>query len=68
MERYPIRLTRLIHENLSIVMSFAYSRRPLAELLEKDFVGEGKRQGSAVDRPLKNSVLNHFHGGRKFSR
>jgi len=48
MERYPIQLTRLVHENLSTVMSFAYSRRPLIELIEKNFVGEWKYLGKAI--------------------
>jgi len=42
MEKYPIELTRLVHENLSVVMSFAYSRRPLIELIEKKFMGYNK--------------------------
>ncbi|MEZ5592973.1 MAG: hypothetical protein R3F53_20620 [Gammaproteobacteria bacterium] len=42
MNKYPINLTRLIHENLSVVMNFAYSRQPLAELLENKFIGEWK--------------------------
>jgi hypothetical protein len=48
MERYPIHLTRLVHENLSIVMSFAYSRSPLIELMQKNFVGEWKYLGKAI--------------------
>lgn len=48
MERYPIQLTRLVHENLSIVMSFAYSRRPLIELIEKRFMGEWKYLEKAI--------------------
>lgn len=34
--------TRLIHENLSIVMSFAYSQRPLQQMVEREFAGEWK--------------------------
>lgn len=40
MDRYPIHLTRLVHENLSIVMSFAFSRKPLIELIEERSMGE----------------------------
>jgi hypothetical protein len=48
MERYPIQLTRLVHENLSIVMSFAYSRSPLIELMQNQFVGDWKYLGKAI--------------------
>lgn len=48
MGKYPIRLTRLVHENLSIIMSFAYSRGPLIELIQKNFVGEWKYLGKAI--------------------
>ena len=40
MEEYPIHLTKLILENISAVMSFAYSRRPLDELMQNNFAGE----------------------------
>ena len=42
MNKYPIQLTRVIHENFSVIMNHAYSRRPLTELLEKKFQGEWK--------------------------
>ena len=48
MEKYPVRLTRLVHENISAIMSFAYSRRPLADLLQKEFVGEWKYLWKAI--------------------
>jgi len=48
MGKYPIRLTRLVHENLSTIMSFAYSRVPLIELIQKNFVGEWKYLGKAI--------------------
>lgn len=48
MARYPIHLTRLVHENLSVVMSFAYSRSPLIELMQNKFVGEWKYLGKAI--------------------
>lgn len=42
MEKYPIKLTRLVHENISVVMSFAYSHRPLTELIDMRFMGYNK--------------------------
>lgn len=48
MERYPIQLTRLVHENLSILMSFAYSRSPLIKLMQNSFVGEWKYLGKVI--------------------
>jgi hypothetical protein len=41
MRRHPLPLNQLVHENLSIVMDFAYSRGPIATLLEH-FHGEWK--------------------------
>ena len=35
-------LTQLIHENLSILMSFAFSRQPLEKLVKTKFEGEWK--------------------------
>ncbi len=48
MEKFPIQLTRLIHENLSIVMSFAFSRSPLIKLMKDNFEGEFKFLGKAI--------------------
>ena len=48
MNKYPIRLTQLVHENLSVIMSVAYSRAPLIELMQKNFVGEWKYLGKAI--------------------
>jgi hypothetical protein len=42
MRRVSLPLTRLVHENLSILMCFAYSRKPLADLLTEKFSGEWK--------------------------
>lgn len=42
MSRFSRQLTRLIHENLSTVMCFAYSRKPLAEMMDTRFQGESK--------------------------
>ncbi len=48
MSRYPIRLTQLVHENLSVIMSFVYSRAPLTDLMQKNFIGEWKYLGKAL--------------------
>jgi hypothetical protein len=48
MSRFPQELTRLIHENLSIVMSFAYSRKPLREMVGTKFRGQWKYLHKAV--------------------
>src|SRR5262245_37333286 len=42
MAKLSIPMTQLIHENLSILMSFAFSRRPLHHLLETKFLGNWK--------------------------
>jgi hypothetical protein len=42
------KLTRLVHENLSIVMCFAYSQKPLADLIEASFGGEHKYLNKAL--------------------
>ena len=46
--QFSIPLTRLIHENLSIVMSFAYSRKPLSHLMDAKFQGEWKYLNRAL--------------------
>jgi hypothetical protein len=38
----------LIHENLSIVMCFAYSRKPLSDMIEGKFKGEWKYLNRAL--------------------
>ena len=48
MNRFSLPVTRLIHENLSIVMSFAYSQKPLAEMVEGKFAGEWKYLNKAL--------------------
>lgn len=45
---FSLSLTRLVHENLSIVMCFAYSRRPLAAMTEEKFKGEWKYLNKAL--------------------
>lgn len=42
MSNFSLPLTRLIHENLSILMTFCFSRKPLTELVEEKFKGEWK--------------------------
>jgi len=42
MPRFSLPLTQIIHENLSIVMNFAFSRRPLEKLVQTKFEGEWK--------------------------
>jgi hypothetical protein len=42
MSRFSQPLTHLIHENLSILVTFAFSRAPLQALREKKFRGEWK--------------------------
>jgi len=42
MSRFSLPITRLIHENLSIIMCFAYSQRPLENMVNVDFRGEWK--------------------------
>lgn len=48
MEKYPMELNRFIHENFSVVMSFAYSRRPLVELIDNKFSGYNKYLEKAI--------------------
>jgi hypothetical protein len=38
-KRFSLPLTRLVHESLSIIMCFAYSRQPLAKMVERKFRG-----------------------------
>ena len=42
MATFPLPLTQLVHENLSVIMTFVFSRGPLEQLIEKKFVGEWK--------------------------
>ena len=48
MSRFSIPLTRLVHENLSVVMCFAYSRKPLSEMMDDKFRGEWKYLNKAL--------------------
>src|ERR1035437_805333 len=41
-------LTQLIHENLSIIMCFVYSRRPLEKMVDTKSVGEWKYLNKAL--------------------
>jgi len=42
MAKLSLPMTKLIHENLSILMTFCFSRKPLSELIETKFQGEWK--------------------------
>lgn len=42
MSPFSLPLTQLIHENLSVLMSFAFSRQPLEQLVKTKFEGEWK--------------------------
>jgi hypothetical protein len=42
MTRFSLPLTQLIHENLSIVMNFCFSRVPIERLIDAKFLGEWK--------------------------
>src|SRR5579863_3120562 len=48
MSNFSLPLTRLIHENLSIVMCFVYSRQSLAELMNYKFQGDWKYLNKAL--------------------
>jgi hypothetical protein len=40
MNKFSLPFTEMLHENLSIVMCFVYSRKPLKEMVERMFIGE----------------------------
>jgi hypothetical protein len=40
MKKLSLPFTRMLHENLSTVMCFAYSRKSLNEMVERKFIGE----------------------------
>jgi hypothetical protein len=42
MNKFSLPFTKMLHENLSIVMCFAYSRKSLDEMFERKFMGEWK--------------------------
>ncbi len=44
----PFPMTQLIHENFSIVMTFAFSRRPLERMVQARFSGEWKYLNKAL--------------------
>src|SRR5205814_3642499 len=48
MSRFSLPLTRLVHENLSIVMCMAYSRKPLEKMIQEKFKGEWKYLNNAL--------------------
>jgi hypothetical protein len=48
MRRFSLPLTRLVHENLAIIMCFAYSRKPLEMMVQAKFKGEWKYLNKAL--------------------
>lgn len=48
MATFSIPLTRLVHENLSIIMGYAYSQKPLAEMMDRRFAGGWKYLNKAL--------------------
>lgn len=42
MKKFSLPFTKMLHENLSTVMCFAYSRKSLNEMVNRVFVGEWK--------------------------
>jgi hypothetical protein len=48
MSGISLSLTRLVHENLSIVMCFAYSQKPLVDMIDSKFKGEWKYLNKAL--------------------
>ena len=48
MNSFSILLTRLVHENLSIVMCYAYSQSSLQKMVEENFQGEWKYLNKAL--------------------
>jgi hypothetical protein len=42
MRHRSVQATRLIHEHIATIMSFAYSRQPLQKLIQRRFEGEFK--------------------------
>lgn len=57
MTQYQLPLTRIIHANLAIVMTFAFSRQPLQQLVSGKFKGEWSYLSKAVfEIPEENAV------------
>jgi hypothetical protein len=48
MNRFSLPLTRLVHENLSILMCFAYSQPALERMVGEEFTGEWKYLNKAL--------------------
>lgn len=48
MTQFSLPVTRLVHENLSTVMCFAYSQKPLSQMMNANFVGECKYLNKAL--------------------
>jgi hypothetical protein len=78
MNTFPLPLTQLIHENLSVVMMFIYSRRPLAEFRHGKFVGTWKYLDRALfdiaDEKVTKALIElalfirHLDDEKKISR
>jgi hypothetical protein len=47
-KRFSLPLTRMVHENLSIIMCYAYSQQPLTELVKRKFAGSWKYLNKAL--------------------
>jgi hypothetical protein len=45
---FSLPLNRLIHDNLSVIMTFAFSRQPLADMMDREFRGEWKYLSKAL--------------------
>lgn len=57
MSNFPLPLTTLVHENLSVVMTFVFSRNPLNNLVANRFEGDWKYLRKFVfDIPEKNAI------------
>jgi len=48
MRKLSLPVSQLIRENMSILMTFAFSREPLQQLIEKGFSGEWKNLQETV--------------------
>ena len=57
MSPFPLPLTKLIHENLSLVMMYVYSRRPLADFRATRFRGDWKYLDKALFQIPEEAVV-----------
>ncbi len=57
MSKYSLPLTRLIHENLAVIATFAFSRKSLETLVQPQFAGDWKYLSRALfDIPSQNAI------------